>query len=474
MRNILQEMESILPVLRKQAEWGTYFMGKFYFTIATNKSRVEVGLTNGNKQLESDFQRQLQYENYPALFHEYIHYLHELSTVIGTAGLGLDLSAKSIFTHWLDSNPKLAVSNGFTNDELGTKYSKAYTTTGVLFGDANEIIEGKFIEVKAINKVEQEVYFPYNTNFVKGKILVPKIEFSQLVNGQITPEYLHFGKYFLYEGLAYELDRVIDMQVKRLSVINDEAKGSEYIVLRKLAQFIFPQVEKQIYLSIGSMALQYIDCGNTFIQMLERVREEVLSGVSQSEIVKAIKKETSELLAGKRDDFMGAQDEYKNIFYKRKMLSQAFEYLTNKMKSLYDERIKNPTFEVDLVFEGKFTELLDIANVCDYMYLFNDADDYMRDFLGTSIDQETSLSLKALLSYDDFYKAHYFLDTSKVEKTKEHCCPFYRCCDLQLRTSQEEICRTKPWRIFEVSANSDNQYCWYGQGVLESKGHNEK
>ena len=69
-------------------------MGKYYFTIATNKKRIEAGLTETNTELAPIILRQLQKENYSALFHEYIHYLHELSTVIGNVGIGIDLSWK--------------------------------------------------------------------------------------------------------------------------------------------------------------------------------------------------------------------------------------------------------------------------------------------------------------------------------------------------------------------------------------------
>lgn len=469
---MLEQIKKLIPVLKKQEEWGTYFMGKFYFTIVTNKKRFEVGLTNGNKELDVKFQLQLQKENYPALFHEYIHYLHELSTVIGNVGLGIDLSGKTIFTHWLVSDPKTAISTGYTNNKLGTDFAKVITTQGVLFGNGNEVINGKFIDVKEINYVLQEVYFPHNPDFIESKLSVPKIKFTEFTGSKISCNHLMFGKYFLYEGLAYELDRIIDMQVRGIATINDEAKSTEYTVLRRVAQFVFPQVEKRTYLSLASMALQYVDCGQSFIKMVERVKDGCNLGIDQLDTVAIIKKEISSLLQSKREDFRDAQDEYKNIFFKRKMLSRAFTYLTEKMKGLYDERIKNPVFEIDLVIESKHSELLSIANICDYMYIFQDKDEYMRDFLGTSIEQETSLALKSLLTYDHFYKAHNCLPTSQVELEERHC-PFYTCCNLQLRTTHSEICRTRPWKIFEISANTDNQYCWYGQGVLETKGINE-
>ena len=162
------------------------------------------------------------------------------------------------------------------------------------------------------------------------------------------------------------------------------------------------------------------------------------------------------------------------VFKKRKQLYKSFDFLTNKIKYLYAQRIQNPTFEIDLIFSNDELQLIDLAELCDFMYLFNDGDDFMRDFLGTTIDQETSMALKALISYDHYHKAHLIYGTAKVEQTTEHKCPFYYCCDLDLRKDNSEICGSRPWRIFEVSAKSTQQYCWYGTGVAEFKSHTER
>jgi hypothetical protein len=470
----LHKIESLLARLQTQDQWGTYYMGKFYFTIHTNKEKKEVGLVNDKNELDSEVQMRLQWENYPALFHEYIHYLHELSSVVGNLGFGLNLCARSIFTNWLDLNPKSAITQGYTSnsDVFIQKYVKATTTKDILFGDSNTALVGRFIEVKSIDYLEQVAYIPFENDFQEIRLNIPKIGFTQYAGNKIKLEYILFGKYFIYEGLAYELDRLVDQQVRGLEKIEDNARGTEYTVLRRLAQYIFPNIDKKTYLCLASVSLQYIDCGNTFISLTNQVKSDCDLGFSQEECINTLKAQTKSLLIGQRNEFIEAQEEYKVIFLKRQQLYKAFGYLINKMQLLYDERIKNPTFEVDYVFDGKHRELLDIAQICDYMYLFNDKIDYMRDFLGTSMDIETSTALKALLSSEDYYSAHKVFATVNVEKT-EHTCPFYYCCDLQLRKSNASICKEKPWRIYEVSSHSDHQYCWYGQGVLETKGINE-
>jgi len=467
-----EKLESILAKLHSDDEWGTYFFGKYYFSIATKKKRTEYGLTKSKHELSLGAQLQLQYQNFPALFHEYIHYLHELSTVIGNASLSLDLSAKAIFSNWLNTNPKAGTSEGL-KPEYREKYVKATITQDILLGDFYDVIEGRFLQVTDIDYMKQEVYFPHGTDFMKGTLNIPSIDFDQLVNGQPKINKLLFGKYFIYEGLAYELDRLVDQQVKGLEIIDDNGKGTEYTVLRRLTQYVFPTIDKPTYLSLGVLSLQYMNCGETFIKLVERVKQQVEDGIPQADSLQKIKDEVSSLLASKQKCFREAQDEYVEIFRNRRNLYHSFVYLTDQMKQLYDVRIKNPCFEVDYVFNGRFRDILNIAPICDYMYLFTDENEFMRDFLGTSIDKKTSQALKTVVCYDHFYKKHKIFPTSKVEE-ESHKCPFYTCCNLELRKINKEVCKTKPWRIYEKAANKDNQQCWYGGGVLEFKGHNEQ
>ena len=65
------------------------------------------------------------------------------------------------------------------------------------------------------------------------------------------------------------------------------------------------------------------------------------------------------------------------------------------------------------------------------MYLFTDTDEYVRDFLGTTLPESTSQALKILLSYDDYYKAHNINLTVGIEGN-DHRCPFFKCCNLEL------------------------------------------
>jgi len=163
--------------------------------------------------------------------------------------------------------------------------------------------------------------------------------------------------------------------------------------------------------------------------------------------------------------------EYVKVYENRPHLQKAFSYLTDQMKKLYTLRIENPTFEIDSAFSGDPLSIRQGTDMCDLMYIFEGEDSYCRDFLGTSIDIDTCIALKAMLSYDHYHKCHQIHSTEQVEREGDHACPFYHCCDLPYRRDHAKLCATRPWRLYEVSMNTRRNFCWYGRGVAEFKGH---
>ena len=187
-----------------------------------------------------------------------------------------------------------------------------------------------------------------------------------------------------------------------------------------------------------------------------------------------MKRETSDILVSKLVDFNEAQDEIVDVFKKRRQLYKAFFTITEEAKRGYLIRSESPIFEVDLIIKGDYLKLLDMIPVCDYMYIFKDVEEYMRDLLGTaSFTDEQSQALKVLIAYDHYQKSHWLKSTIEIEKKEKYKCPFFSCCNLEYRKTYEKICAEKPWRIFEISYNSDKQYCWYSQAAGEFKGPNE-
>ena len=463
------ELKQLANKLSSKEYWGAYFKNQYYFRINTRRHLHELNLKPGFGQLDEATQRQLQNENLPALFHEFLHYLHEVSTVTGNISMGLSLTMKACFTSWLDKELKSARSEGMAKANTRIdEYVKAWTTMSVIDGTDQQVIKGKMDGVLSISWEEQPTEFASDEGYKLMPINIPKVKFRDRFEGLEYYHTLSFGKFYLYEGLAYELDRMVDKQHYKRTKILDIHKMTEYTVLRQLAKHLYKSITKETYLSLAVLALQYLNAGEMFIFLVNEVKSNAAKGISQQATIKTIKARVSAMLSKSRNDYIDSQEEYVTLYAGRPQLQVGFRFITDENKRLYDERILNPCFEIDLIFAGQFQNLLDKLQVCDYMYEFKDEETYLRDFIGTSIEEEISQSLKALIAYDDYYFSHKGLSTEQVEK-KGHECPFFTTCHLQQRTDHADICGNTPWRIFEVNQKTDKQFCWYGTGVGQAK-----
>ncbi|MDR3007445.1 MAG: hypothetical protein LBV59_05890 [Sphingobacterium sp.] len=470
----INSLESLKLILEKDKKWGVYHIGKYYFTIHTNRKKEEVGLVNEYNELNAENQELLQRENLPALIHEYIHYLHETSTIVGNASLLYDLELISNFSKSLVLNNNEVYTCGFENGkENWQNFVAAKMSQDTIMGDFHHEISGRLIQIKSIKTVKQELKFSLQNQVNTRDFSVPELQFDMLINGSKKSIKIRFGKFFIYEGIAYELDRIVDMKMRQDTKIKDELKGTEYTVLRMIAKYKIPLIDTKTFLSLAILSLQYLECGSKFLSYLDTVNDDFKKGIKMDESISRIKSEVSNYLRQNKSSFFCMQDVFKKTFESRHQLFRAFDHLTVQTKDFYNKRIENPTFEIELIMDGKFKELLETANTCDYIYIFDDEEDYMRDFIGSTLDEEVSQSLKALIAFADFYRSHTIHPTEKIEKTG-HKCPFYYSCSASLRQDYKDICSEKPWRIFEISAQTDRKYCWYGQGVQEMVGQNIK
>ncbi len=450
-----------------------YFVGRYYFSVNTHKFRSNFGLAPG-AEITLAAQQTIQAQNFLSLFHEYIHYIHEISTVVGNVGLSLDLILKSLFSNYFSTDLSSSTHLGIDlkNRDLMDIFSKIYTTKEVMNGGGP--IEGKLLKVNSFSHILQDIYVLNGIELQTFKIDIPMVSISTFYDNKFMDIEVLFGKFYIYEGLAYELEKEIEKQVLQLIEIKDDQKGSEYTMLRSLAKFIFPEIDKESFLVAASLSLSYINSGYMFVSLIERIKKESQMGIKIKDVLLNLKRDVSKLLGSKIIDFNEAQEEITAIFKKRKQLNISFTTITDEAKAGYLSRCESPTFEVDLILRGEFLKLYDLIPICDYMYCFKAPDEYMRDFLGTaSYTYAQSQALEVLIAYDHYQKSHWLQSTIAVEKTAKSKCPFFSTCNLGYRKTHEQICAERPWRIFEVSFSGNKQYCWYGQAVGEFKGHNE-
>ncbi|WP_158827536.1 hypothetical protein [Mucilaginibacter lacusdianchii] len=464
-------------------EWGKYYLSRYYFSIQTKWTRKQAGLSSKQFEISAEIQNEIQQENLPTIFHEFFHYLHDVSTILSSALFQNRILMLSIFTSYLDPTPGSGASLGTDKNkpDLMMSFVRSWKSNEVMTGSGP--LEFPMKKIDRIAPEIQELHFPIAPEGKQdGTINVPAITYSGVLNGKPVTGSICLGRFYLFEFLAYEMDQILDMRKRGLKEIEDPLKGTEYTVCRMVAQMIFPLVRQEIAMAAGLLALQNIDSGHAFISTLQRIGNAFYQGIDQDITLNEIAEETKQVLIRQRAPFFSQQDAYVEAFKGRTQLEVAYKYLAEVSKGLYDKRIEDIFFELTWLLNKEYDKILETAPLCDYLYKFLPNEgavdlEFNRDFMATNLPEETSVALKTLIAYDHFFFSHRGgIATARVEASpsENHCCPFYTCCDLKDRADNAAICKSKPWRIYDVQYNRDKRYCWYATGVLEAKGTSKR
>jgi hypothetical protein len=138
---------------------------------------------------------------------------------------------------------------------------------------------------------------------------IPVLTVNQIKGGKSYSVDLFLGKFFLYEGLAYELDQEIQRQQFKLPDTLDGLKNTEYTVLRLVARYLYPDIKTKDFLTIASLSLSYLNSGEMFVAFVQRFRNEVETGGCINDIINKMRNEVSQMLVKKLADFNDAQQE---------------------------------------------------------------------------------------------------------------------------------------------------------------------
>ena len=98
--NIVDNLLTGMYALQNSNAWGIYHIGQFWFEIETGRTKAEYGIIDDNS-FTKEIQQKIVEDHYPAIMHEFIHYLHDISTIQGIFYLTLDTTKKAIFSKYM-------------------------------------------------------------------------------------------------------------------------------------------------------------------------------------------------------------------------------------------------------------------------------------------------------------------------------------------------------------------------------------
>jgi len=435
---------------------GAYLVNKFFIRICTGRQTSAIpDYDYENRGLTIEAQLELQKENFETLFHEYIHYVHEVSTMAGITQFYLELVNLKIFAHFVDL-PISSQSRPVTGKPL-LIYNQIRSTIDAIQGGSLVDLAGQHIY-----QIDQVVInpFPARNPFADELVTigVPVVYYKYGdISGSDKLGWVYFGKYFLYEGLAHHLDQLVGLQRGKERTPENRV-APEYKMMNWVSQRLCPGIDERSMLEMASLSLSYPDCGGRFVKMLEEAATvPYLPG-----FVMELYNEAFTHLQEHQQKVQGLLNQIKDIFKRRAPLAAAATHLCDEMKKAYEQRMAHPVFELDVTFQRRPEELAQYVVACDMVYEFEDDDEYLRDFAGTYLtSNQLAGDLKTFLCHVDFYE-------TSIKGPKDHCCPLFHFCPHQLRQDKPGQCRTQPHLAFEDQPAYG--WCHYSFGVAYMKG----
>lgn len=425
--------------------------------------------------------------NYWHVFvHEYWHYLQNISTLSGFKSFAFTQHLLVPFSQTLLKNAN-GISDGScvldATEQMNIKTLLNLQTS--LEGDCAPSLDLRNdwevdFRVTGINQADSPLLLygkpiPNPTLTLELECIWP--------DGRTSCNRMQLGTWAIKESVAY---LVTQQAMKEIETIPNRQKVPvfPYRVLEKTLQYIFDfPVDQFIVAAIGTLSLLSTHPGSDMLQIADAFRSEMQIKATSDEALRKViethKQSIEPLISGiLSSDLPDLTQMQKG----RGLMEGALAYIETVINRAFRERLRDPLFDLSSMYPRMNTNsLLSLqrryppCNVLqerfaqpgiypqDILYSFDSAG---KDDSGNS----PSSYIRSLHAQQDYLLAHLRTDGSlqPSEQCKSHCCPYFMCCNLQLRKNEPEICMESPW----LSYNTEDSFsCWYASGVAATLGN---
>lgn len=414
-----------------------------------------------------------------ALFaHEYLHYLHNFSTIAGIYGFVCHLRIAKLFRGTVGEDG-LSIGAAALSADEGVELKHLLAWRSHLFGshtlvgsDLSQRPDTVF-DIKSISTRTEhcdlkplgiELRTPIvEVNFRRGQ---DHSEHHQIVLGSLA----------VMESVAWETEKSI-FELRKEPIFQYEAMmpAYPYKLPRAIFEHLSGEKPSSNFLSrIGVLSLQTSDPGQEFIGIAQRAGT-LLKEMDEDA---ALTQLTNEVMTPFR---VRAQDictfllvpEF-SIYDRLGIVGQGATDLSTKCAQYIHLRTESPFFELDALElatdSDSLRKLLISHPPCPIMHISNDKEPLELFYISETDLSEIELGkLGSLQAYLEFLNMHFvnhgFADTKTIKKGK---CLFFGVCRHSLSKSRPEICKTAPWE--SISCIKPHGACWFAHGVAAARG----
>lgn len=415
------------------------------------------------------------------LFHEWIHYVHNVSTLNGLYAFASMINMWANFRHKLDAAGHSMDANVLTDYAAASvKRTHLYrkmaarcerNKVSVLRNTSGYVT---IFSVKEVTEALPELLPGHEAEFVSVILCEAECPISQ---GLVTFE---VGTVEILEGIAFMLEERILMANGELPT---DIKTAPYKLLQSLARHMVKDIENDLVIAAAISALQTEDPPLSLARILRKMCDvaEATRMAWLEELVRAYLSEYKPLIAE-------ALDKTAALFPLSEPMGDAVKNLLSIISDKITLRQKAPFFELLMLKQIKDANKEDRANLLEkiiveftcprILTLSGSCDEItargkIYNWGSPFVSQESlfgAQKLHAALHYlslhlsDDGFSATNNITTSEVRRR----CPFYDMCSYPLRHDQPDLCAHRPWESLTVPTDP-REACWYRAGVRATR-----
>jgi hypothetical protein len=408
--------------------------------------------------------------------HEYFHYWHNISTVVGFRLLGLNHQLLAAFSRTLNE-PLDGTSAGasvLSGDDVH-HCSELLALVVDLEGDgapnADSLHNSNVTFAVTDYSVDHQRRAPLRSQQVPNPgVALSVVTFSP--NGEAQAGTMALGAYAIEEGIAMLVEQAIAEFVA--DARSDDCLEYPYKVLeRTVEKIVGARQSPYVCASLGTLALLTTHPGPGLVVLAELYRDH-LQAAGPDEALERVIEQTRGI---RESDLRSAREGAQQVVRMqegRGLSEMALQHFQRQLDAAIEVRLADPLLDIKTVFQAEnprsaLINMLEKFPSCDIVQQAEGPDGMIeRDrTLGEPVMTEsgftTSEATRVLHAQFDYVWAHIDREVGEFASSNSVAakCPYFTTCGLPLRSTQPDVCATQPWR----SIQEPKGLCTYAVGV---------
>jgi len=407
-------------------------------------------------------ERFFEQKDIPAFFHEYCHYIQDLTNISSIFGFSLWMRDVAGMTKVFSKDEGKTISIPLDRDNLGETINKFRKFYSLYCGDPDAIFELDFSVLKynKRNLTVQEIN-------LDGRIHILAVNEIELYN---YPSTLFFGLIVLQEIHAYYAQQMAEMKLPGIefSVKSEQLPSYPY----KFGDFLFKEFNIEIDIQskflLIDLCLDTIQATTVFLEVLHEFKGQKVScfGKEKTDFIKIIERVNQKYSYSTETALENILPDLKMWAngVGRKYLTEALAWYVNQIEMIYNlKKMTSSTF-----FSMSFC--MDWENVALFFQCFPSPVYINNGVLMRTVsinsdneDKEFIKNFEAATTIWSHRIIYDLLSSDDLKQVSERShCPLFENCNMRSQIQDDYTCKSAPWEIIK---NTKKLICQYGMAA---------